>query len=131
MQFYGGQSVLPAQEMANEARGTGIILDAAALILLVNRIQQGIQKACCFLIEGSLDEPADPVPPFAGFLCFFGTQVVEADSRMGVDHAESLVLAFQIFNDAGHDGVLDHIGEVSRMIGVAIIHVSRFGEVCT
>ncbi len=131
VQFDGCQAILFAQEMANEARGTGVMLDARTEILFLNRFQQGIQKVRFFLIEESLDETADPVPPFAGFLRFFRTEVVKTDSRMGVDHAESLVLAFQIFNDAGHDGVLDHIGEVSRMIGVAIIHVSRFGEVCT
>ncbi len=131
VQFDGGQTILLAQKMAHEARRAGIVQDIRTLILLMNRFQQGIQKLRCFLIEGSLDQSADPVAPFAGFLRLFRTQVVEADTRMRVDDTESLVLALQIFDDAGQDGVLDHIGEVSGMIGVAIVHVSNFSEACT
>ena len=43
---------------------------------------------------------------------------------MGVDDAERLVLVLQIFDQPGQHDVLDHIGEISGMIGVAVVHAT-------
>ena len=41
---------------------------------------------------------------------------------MGVDHAERRRLAAQIMQDAAKHRMLEHIGEIAGMEGVAIIH---------
>ena len=41
---------------------------------------------------------------------------------MGVDEAERRVLAREIDEDARQDRVLEHVGEIAGMKGVAIIH---------
>lgn len=43
---------------------------------------------------------------------------------MGVDEAEGAFLAVQINDDAGQNGVLEHIGEIAGMKGVAIVDLS-------
>jgi len=42
---------------------------------------------------------------------------------MGVDHAERLVLLFQMRDQRHERQMLDDVCEVSRVIGVPIIHV--------
>jgi len=42
---------------------------------------------------------------------------------MGIDHAKGLILALEIFNNAGKDDVLDDIGKIPGVIGVTIIHI--------
>jgi hypothetical protein len=41
---------------------------------------------------------------------------------MGVDHPERRRLLAQVGQDAGNDDVLDHIGEVAGVKGVAVVH---------
>ena len=43
---------------------------------------------------------------------------------MGVDEAEGAFLAGQINEDAGQNGVLEHVGEIAGMKGVAIVDLS-------
>jgi hypothetical protein len=41
---------------------------------------------------------------------------------MGVDDPERLVLALEIGDDLGQHRVLEHIGEIARVIAVTVIH---------
>ena len=41
---------------------------------------------------------------------------------MGVDDPERRILALEIGDDLGQHRVLEHIGEIARMIAVAVIH---------
>src|SRR5690606_832179 len=45
---------------------------------------------------------------------------------MGVDDAEGGVLAPEIGEDAGEGDVLDHIGEIAGVEGVAVVHGAYF-----
>ncbi|MNL64902.1 hypothetical protein D3C87_1891710 [compost metagenome] len=65
----------------------------------------------------------DAAGPLACFLGFSAAQIVKTDARMGIDHTEGLILAFEIFNNAGKDDVLDDISKVPGVIGVTVIHV--------
>jgi hypothetical protein len=41
---------------------------------------------------------------------------------MGVDHPECVVLALHVGDDRRQHRVLQHVGEISGMVGVAVIH---------
>ena len=43
---------------------------------------------------------------------------------MGVEHAECRLLALEVFDDADQDHVLDHVGKIAGVEGVAVIHRS-------
>ncbi len=43
---------------------------------------------------------------------------------MGVEQAESLVLLLQVYDQAGQYRMLQHVGEIARMVDVAIVHLA-------
>src|SRR5262249_10604068 len=51
-----------------------------------------------------------------------GGQIVTADAGMGVDDTKPLVLLLEILDQAAEHGVLDDIGEIAGVVGVAIVH---------
>ena len=67
------------------------------------------------------DKPADAVAPFASAARLLAGKIVEALARMGVDHAERRWLLPEVGKDAGNDDVLEHIGEIAGMKGVAVV----------
>jgi hypothetical protein len=89
-----------------------------------NGVEEWLQKVRYFGFETRVEQPSDTVLPLTGPLRLFGRQIVETDAGMGVDHPEGFVLELQIFDDAGEDRMLDHIGEVPGVIGVAVVHGS-------
>jgi hypothetical protein len=68
------------------------------------------------------DHPADTAAPFARLLCFLRRQIIKPDAGMGVDHTKGLILALQIGDDLRQHRVLEHIGEIARMVAVTVIH---------
>ena len=69
-------------------------------------------------------KPADTIQPFAGLLRLLAGKVVEANARMGVEQAEGLVLLLQIDDQPRQHRMLQHVGEIARMVDVAIVHLS-------
>src|SRR5690606_6301158 len=67
-------------------------------------------------------QPADAVQPFAGTTGLVALQVVEADPGMAVEAGEGRFLARQQGDDAADDQMLEHIGVVAGMEGVAVVH---------
>ncbi len=41
---------------------------------------------------------------------------------MGIDHAEALILLPQMLEQQGEGRVFEHIGEVTGVIGVTVVH---------
>jgi hypothetical protein len=60
--------------------------------------------------------------PLIGLARFDTLQIIAADTCVGIDDAEGLILALQIKHNSRQDEVFDHIGEIAGMIGVTVIH---------
>src|SRR3984957_13596922 len=65
--------------------------------------------------------PRDPLAPLRRTLRFLAYEIEAPGAGMGVDEAERAFLAGQIDEDAGQNGVLEHVGEIAGMKGVAIV----------
>src|SRR5271157_4899630 len=65
------------------------------------------------------------MPPFAGAACLRPGQIVNTGSRMRVDHAKRRRLFPQMQNDADKHRMFEHVGEISGVKGVAIVHPLR------
>src|SRR6185312_16912289 len=71
---------------------------------------------------GGGQQASDAVPPFAGALRGSGFQIVVADTGMGVQDVDRRGLAQQRAQHPEQQRVLEAIGEVPGMEGMAIIH---------
>ena len=61
---------------------------------------------------------------------FDPVQRVNPDPRMGIENAKRLVLPLEMLDDPRHHDVLQHIGVISGMKGVAIVHVGCSCQNC-
>ena len=68
-------------------------------------------------------QPRDSVRRFARARRLIAGQVIKPPPRMGVDHAEALVLFLQVREQRHQCQMLDDIGEIAGVIGVAIVHL--------
>ena len=59
---------------------------------------------------------------FRSLRCFIAFQIVQPTSRMGVDDGETFFLFLQMLDDRNERQMLNDIGEISGVIGVAVIH---------
>jgi hypothetical protein len=96
--------------------------DASLGVERLDRLEPGPQEGLEFGRQLGTGHPSDPFAPLAGLLRFGRRQVVEPDARMCVDDPERLVLALEIGDDLGQHRVLEHIGEIARVIAVTVIH---------
>ena len=120
MQFHQRQAVLRPQQMPGNPGRTGITpQDRPIRVLGPDRIQIVGQQ---WRGGSGLQQAADAVLIFQGLAGFDAIQVIAANARMGIDHRKGGVLLFQMGQNQGQQGMLDHIGEVSGMIGVAVVH---------
>src|SRR5262249_56043388 len=71
------------------------------------------------------DQALDAGVPFAAAARFLAGKIVEAGARMSVDNAEGCGLDRKVCQDAGKRGVLDDVGEVAGVKGVAGVHRAR------
>jgi hypothetical protein len=63
----------------------------------------------------------DPLAPFRRSLRFRARQIESTRPGVGVDETERAFLTGQIDEDAGQKHVLEHVGEIASMKGVAIV----------
>ena len=69
-----------------------------------------------------MHQPRDSGQPFAAARRLLAAEIVNACAGMGVDDAKRRRLLLQIGQDADQHDVLDDVGEVAGMEGVAIVH---------
>src|SRR5690606_26683044 len=87
-----------------------------------DRIEIWLEQRFGFGAHLRLHDAADTAQPLPGLARFIGSQIVQTNACMGIDHPKRLFLALQIFHDARQHRMLDHIRKVARMIGVPVIH---------
>ena len=74
------------------------------------------------------EQPGDAVLGFAGLLCGFAIELVQAASAMGVQGEAGRGLRGQGIAQRQQDDVLEHVRVVAGVEGVAIIHPCIVGE---
>jgi hypothetical protein len=122
MQFDRRQPVAAAQQVARDLRRARIKPQRLGRVERRHDPEIGREQGFRRLRQLGLRQFGDTVAPFAGLLRFFGRQVVKAGAGMGVDHPERFVLALEIVEDARQHRVFDHVGEIARVIAVAVVH---------
>ena len=73
-------------------------------------------------------QPFDSLRRFAGSLRFVAGEVVETAAGMRVNDRERRFFFLQIFEDLDQREVLDHIGEIPGVKGVAIVHAPMMNK---
>jgi hypothetical protein len=66
-------------------------------------------------------EPAEAVVPFARAPGLVGFEIVDAETRMGVDRPERLVLGTEMYEHPRQDEVLEHVREIAGVEGVTVV----------
>src|SRR5205085_4163985 len=67
-------------------------------------------------------ELANAAAPFTGANRFRPLQRIDTGARMRIDDPECARLQQEVHDDAGEDDVLEDVGKVAGMEGVAIVH---------
>ena len=116
MKLAGDQPVVVAQQGADEGRRAGIDLQAVR----VEAADDVEITAGCGNIR--VDDAGNTVGRLAGLAGLDRGEVIEADAGMGVDDRERLRLPAQMFEQHDQHRVLEHLGVVARVIGVAVVH---------
>jgi hypothetical protein len=86
-----------------------------------NGFQIRAQKLGDRLGRPSHENPPDPLAPFRRALRLRARQIESARPGVSVDETERAFLAGQMNEDTGQDGVLEDIGKIAGMKGVAIV----------
>jgi len=122
LELAGDKPILRAQQRAREPRGTGIDDQPAGRIAGRDRIEIGRKDYTSGRSQRGASEPGDAIAPFAAALRLLDGEVVAPSAGMDVNDAEWRWLAAQMHEDAREHRVLKHIGKISGVEGVPIIH---------
>ena len=76
----------------------------------------------------NIEQTTDPRIGFAGTARLFTHKIVESTSRVGVDDDEWRILLLEACKNGDKRQMLDHIGEIARMKGVAVIHSAMMNK---
>ena len=90
-----------------------------------NGFQIGAQKLGDRRGRGGHEDPRDPPAPFWRTLRFRARQIKSPRPSVSIDETEWAVLAGQINQDTRQNHVLEHVGEIAGMKGVAIVDLKR------
>ena len=120
-------AVLWTRQRREERGRTGIERQSGPGVVLGDDFQIGRKKLRRRRREARgvlprVPQAANAVAPFRAAPRLFARKVVPAEPGVGVDGDERRVLARQIPRAVGGDGMLEHVGEISRVEGVAVIH---------
>ena len=122
LELAGEQAILRAQKRAHERGRAGIAGEVAGAVEGGNRVEIGRKQPTRLLADRSGDEPLNALAPFEAARRLRTVEIVAAGAGMGVDDAERRRLGAQVHQNADQDRMLDHIGKVAGVKGVAIIH---------
>ncbi len=115
MFFDRDQAVLLAQQFRRD-QGRARIAARARAAHEIEIELQGLGPA------GEVDDLGDAGSRLAAALRLVARQIVEPAPRMGIDHGEGRRLLLQARQDRDQRQMLDHIGKVPGVEGVAVIH---------
>ena len=116
------EPVLRPHQAARDQGRPRIGLELSLRIEGANDVHVRLGQCDCLVREARLHQPRDPRQPLAAAARLVAVEIIEAGTRMGVDDAEGGRLVLQVSQDARQRDVLDDIGEVAGVEGVAIVH---------
>ena len=91
-------------------------------------IEIGRHEVCNGAWQFCIEQAADFILPLAGLAGLQSRKIVAPSAGVRVDHAERSRLLFHVRQHARQHDVLDHIGKISGVIIVAIVHASTVGK---
>ncbi len=121
VRFAERDAILRAHEGLRDRRRTRIAERPALGVVRADGFKIGAQELGDRRGRAGRQNPRDPLAPFRRALRLLARQIESARPGMGVDETEGAFLAGQINEDAGQNGVLEHVGEIARMKGMAIV----------
>ncbi len=119
LQFAQDQSIVRAQGVRRQQWRARIDPQIAIRIERKHRVDVALQRWRCIR---QVEQTQDALTPFAGLVRWLVIQQVAAGTRVRVEIAERLVLGRECVQQSQHYGVLEHVGEISGMEGVFVIH---------
>jgi hypothetical protein len=125
LKLAGNKPILRAQQRAREPRRTGIDGQPAGRIAGRDRIDIGRKECTSGRSQRRSLEPGDAIAPFAAALRLLGGEVVAPSTGMNIDDAKRRRLAAQMHEDAREHRVFEHVGEISGVKGVPIVHSAQ------
>src|SRR5260370_34097457 len=87
-----------------------------------DRLQIGSEQRAQSSVGARAKEPLDAVAPFAATTGFRSGQIVETGSGMGIDRPKGRRLSAEMEKEAGQPRRLDHVGKLSSVKGLTVIH---------
>ena len=109
------------QQVLDDEGRTGVDLQRGALVEGAHQVQVDLQCGRQRRrIGGRGRQLQQAVARFAAGACVVAVQSVQAGAGMGVDHRERRVLLGEVLHGGNQHRVLEHIGVVACMEGVAV-----------
>ena len=124
MLFDRGQPVLGPEQLCRQDRRAGILLLAACAHQMKIRAQCRRSRRRV----RQIGQPGNSGLSLARRHGRAAAQIVEPAPGMAVDHGKGGILLAKMQQDRHQRDMLDHIGEISRMIAVAVIHAEMFSS---
>ena len=121
VRFAERDAVLRAHEGLRDRRRTWIGKRPALRVTRPDGLQIGAEELGDRRGRARGQNARDPVAPFRRAFRLRALEIVPARPGMGVDEAERALLAGEIDKDARKDRVLEHVGEIAGMEGVAVV----------
>src|ERR1700733_15513950 len=124
VRFAKRDAILRAHEGLRNRRRPRITEWSAFRVMRADGFKIGAQKLGDLRGWAACQNPRYPLAPFRRAFRLRARQIQSARPGMSVDETERAFLAGQIKEDAGQNGVLEHVGEIARMKGVAIVDLN-------
>ena len=121
VRFAERDAILRAHEGLRDRRRTRIAERPALGVVQPDGFEIGAQELGDRRGRVGGQNPRDPLAPFGRTLRLRARQIESPRPGMGVDETERAFLARQINEDAGQNGVLEHVGKIAGMKGVTIV----------
>ena len=120
--FAKRDTILRAHERLGDGRRPRIGHGPALGIVRADGFQIGPQDLADRRRRSRGQDARDPLAPFRRAPRLALRKIISARPGVSVDEAERRVLAREVNEDARQDGVLEDVGEIAGMKGMAIIH---------
>lgn len=128
VQFIGDELIAAAKQAARDGGAPRISNERAlrrrvhVLVLGANGIEVRPQDVVDLVRQISAQKPPDTGLPLARALRLRAREIVDPGAGMRVDHAECGRLLLEVLYHQRQDRVLEHVGKISGVKGVSIVH---------
>ena len=122
MQFAQRETVLRAQHRLGQRGRAGICLRLALAVAGADDFEPWRQQRGDLIGLFRADDARHALAPFARAGGLVAGKIIAANSSVRVEIAQRRVLAHQVCEDAREHRVLEDVGEIAGVEGMAVIH---------